>query len=420
MELIELHVWNRAFGLPSLDPECLAAIAFLSAAIPQHLWVLVESNNIAISPNGALPALKSGSEWIGGFDSIVSYLNLKTSRRSDIDGSLSEIQNAQVIAYRSFIRKTCLPIISLSLYITSKNWTTVTRPLYSTFVQFPIQYEIPHTHHARAVSLTSHLTSLIRDIAVEETRPAQPVSTTFAGITTTNADNKTQAEKEKITTRVKLRNFLADFLDPIREKMGGGDTFFGAGSLPTTIDCLLVGYLSLLVYPILPSPWAKEILEQEFPDVISYVENFRASMFPPTLAYRDPGESDKLTFTSWVRNGVDGIPGRWGWDNGIPLEEEDCKHRSSSFWLAVQGLLGVATMAGSVFVYKALTAAEIEVDVVEKVGDAEVYTVARAEAGDVSATGATYLGDNEAFREEEGRSEPLPIFKAEDMLGLKF
>lgn len=33
--VLELHIWGPAFGLPSLDPQCLAAIAYLSLAIPK-------------------------------------------------------------------------------------------------------------------------------------------------------------------------------------------------------------------------------------------------------------------------------------------------------------------------------------------------------------------------------------------------
>ncbi|KAF3311728.1 hypothetical protein TWF173_008174 [Orbilia oligospora] len=408
MSPIELHVWNRAFGLPSLDPECLAAIAFLSSAIPQDLWVLVESNNAGVSPNGSLPVLKDGSQWIGGFDAIVSHLNSKSAGGSDIDGSLTGLQKAQSIAYCSFIRKTCLPIISLSLYVTSKNWINVTRPLYSTFLQFPIQYEIPHTHHARAIALTAHLTSLIRDIAAEESRPLQPVSTAFAGITTTTDKSKPQ-EKEKITTRVRLRNLLADFLDPINEKLAGQSYFFG-GASPTTIDCLLVGYLSLLLVPDLPSPWAKEILQNEFSDIVGYADNLKSACFTQDITYGTPDENDKLTLISWTKRTIEESPRSWGVSDDIPLNQEGYKARSTAFWVAVQGIIGLAATIGSVVAYKALTTeGKVDVELKEEVAGTEVYSTARGTVGDVEGTGASNNGA------EEGR---LPIFRAEDMLGL--
>ncbi|KAK6350999.1 hypothetical protein TWF718_004177 [Orbilia javanica] len=403
MSPIELHVWNRAFGLPSLDPECLAAIAFLSSSIPQELWVLVESNNVSVSPNGSLPALKDGSHWVGGLDAIVSYLNSKSSGGSDIDRDLTVLQKAQSIAYRSFIRKTCLPIVSLSLYVTSKNWINVTRPLYSNFLPFPIQYEIPHTHHAQAVSLTAHLTSLIRDIAAEESRPLQPVSTSFAGITTTT-DKSNPQEKEKITTRVRLRNLLADFLDPIEEKLSGQNYFFG-GTSPTTIDCLLVGYLSLLLYPDLPSAWAKEILQQEFPGVVAYTNRLMSSYLSDNIAYGAPDETDKLTFISWTKRTLESSPQSFGLTDNIPLNQEGYKTQSTAFWVAVQGVIGLAATIGTVLAYKAsTTGGGVDVGLKEEAAGKEVYSASRGSGGDVENTGA--------------EKERLPVFRAEDMLGL--
>lgn len=41
--VLELHVWGPAFGLPSIDPACLAAVAYLSRVLGtrEEEWVLV-------------------------------------------------------------------------------------------------------------------------------------------------------------------------------------------------------------------------------------------------------------------------------------------------------------------------------------------------------------------------------------------
>lgn len=39
--LLELHVWGPAFSLPSIDQDCLAAIAYFTQVIPKDQWVLV-------------------------------------------------------------------------------------------------------------------------------------------------------------------------------------------------------------------------------------------------------------------------------------------------------------------------------------------------------------------------------------------
>lgn len=56
--VLELHVWGPAFGLPSIDPQCLATIAYFSLAIGSNnggsdKWVLV-----ADSDPGRVPTRK--------------------------------------------------------------------------------------------------------------------------------------------------------------------------------------------------------------------------------------------------------------------------------------------------------------------------------------------------------------------------
>jgi sorting and assembly machinery component 37 len=48
--MLELHVWGPAFGLPSIDAHCLAAIAYLQQAVPRGKWQLVASSDPALSP----------------------------------------------------------------------------------------------------------------------------------------------------------------------------------------------------------------------------------------------------------------------------------------------------------------------------------------------------------------------------------
>lgn len=48
--VLELHVWGPAFALPSIDAQCLAAIAYLAKAVPRAEWVLVASSDPSVSP----------------------------------------------------------------------------------------------------------------------------------------------------------------------------------------------------------------------------------------------------------------------------------------------------------------------------------------------------------------------------------
>jgi sorting and assembly machinery component 37 len=54
--MLELHVWGPAFGLPSIDAHCLAAIAYLQQAVPRGKWQLMASSDPSLSPTSIPPA----------------------------------------------------------------------------------------------------------------------------------------------------------------------------------------------------------------------------------------------------------------------------------------------------------------------------------------------------------------------------
>lgn len=49
--MLDVHVWGSAFGLPSIDPECLALITYLYNAAPSTAWRLIPANDPSISPS---------------------------------------------------------------------------------------------------------------------------------------------------------------------------------------------------------------------------------------------------------------------------------------------------------------------------------------------------------------------------------
>jgi hypothetical protein len=58
--VLQLHVWGPAFGLASIDAECLAAIAYLAQTLRPAEYQLIQSSPSAVptraSPTHSLPA----------------------------------------------------------------------------------------------------------------------------------------------------------------------------------------------------------------------------------------------------------------------------------------------------------------------------------------------------------------------------
>jgi len=50
----ELCIWSPAFGLPSIDPECIAAATYLHKLLPPEQWVLIAAHDAGLSPTGII------------------------------------------------------------------------------------------------------------------------------------------------------------------------------------------------------------------------------------------------------------------------------------------------------------------------------------------------------------------------------
>jgi sorting and assembly machinery component 37 len=127
--VLELHIWGPAFGLPSIDAECIAAIAYLRHCLNDEEWVLVASSDASVSPTSTLytlqlqgnetlsilscllaftktdpchldelPALQSGTIWISRFRNIVDYLRKYSAGEWDLERGLSKQQRADSVA----------------------------------------------------------------------------------------------------------------------------------------------------------------------------------------------------------------------------------------------------------------------------------------------------------------------------------
>lgn len=53
--MLDLHVWGSAFGLASIDAECLAIITYLHSSLSPGEWRLIPSNDPSISPSSMRP-----------------------------------------------------------------------------------------------------------------------------------------------------------------------------------------------------------------------------------------------------------------------------------------------------------------------------------------------------------------------------
>lgn len=108
--VLQLHVWGPAFGLASIEPECIATIAYCRRVIPKGQWALVADYNPTVGTTGTgirhhqevsvslcaaetLPILfDDGVATASGFEDIVAYLRNYPTVTNDLDAGLSSRQ----------------------------------------------------------------------------------------------------------------------------------------------------------------------------------------------------------------------------------------------------------------------------------------------------------------------------------------
>ncbi|KAI9743878.1 MAG: hypothetical protein M1818_002612 [Claussenomyces sp. TS43310] len=285
--VLELHVWGPGFSLPSIEAQCLAAIAYLSQAVPRGEWELVASSDPALSPTGELPALRNENIWIGGFRNILDYITKLSGGAWSLDADLEGIAKADCVAFCSFVESRGRDLLDLSLYVSTANYTSVTRPIYSKIQSFPLTYFTPPALRSASKARTAPLGLSSLDIDSPEDdkarqekliipdslrRPRQTVSSLLS------ASPENQAQ-------IRLDALACAFLEPL-QALRGKKRFF-INQSPTSLDCLALGHLALALLPDLPSPWLANCMRRKFPQLCAFVHDSQRTFFGGAVSLED-------------------------------------------------------------------------------------------------------------------------------------
>lgn len=327
---LTLYVWGPAFGLPSIDAECLAAIALLNRLLHEDQWLLVISHDTSTSPTGIWRActaqgrvsitnldqddfpllLDTHGAPKAGFRSISSYL--RTLRPSqDPDSHLTPQQRCNAAAVTAHIQAHARPLLAAHLFADPLNHTACTRPAYSRILPFPTTFLIPPRRHDAAIEQCAHLgltfASSPEDLQQQElAKDADPSAQAQAqaegrfGRTTRNLifaakiprlneALKEKAVKERFRVEAAADALCAALDELLRDvAAANGDDVFILRGEPSTVDCLCFGHLSLLLYPDVPRNWTSEIIRRRWSRVARYVDRLRSHLFPQLASLTPP------------------------------------------------------------------------------------------------------------------------------------
>ncbi|KAI2477668.1 mitochondrial import receptor protein [Pyrenophora tritici-repentis] len=298
--VLALHVWGPAFGLPSIEPECIATIAYCQRVIPRGQWTLVAEHDATVGVTESLPILFDDDvATASGFEDIVAYLRNYPVIANDLDASLSSRQRTDRTAFITFLQSTATPLIDLSLYVSAENYNTTTSSAYTAILPWYANYTVPPKRRELARTRTAHmgLSSLDVDTTAEDGfAPGRGTASSeyeaakrAAGIPTeSKATTSLNIGRSKGLTgllggqmyaaRFKLDALSADLLDPLSDLLGRHN-YLLHGEEASSLDCLAFGYLSLLIYPPVPQAWLRETIKMKYPRIGAYVNKLHGDLF---------------------------------------------------------------------------------------------------------------------------------------------
>ena len=196
--------------------------------------------------------------------------------------------------FSSFIESRAHPLLDLSLYVTSQNYYANTSPSYASILQWPNQWILPPQLHSRAKARTEHLGVSSLDLqAMDEQRRREHSAAVAAGqIPSTFIQRPRDTVSGLLGKTAQQNQFRLDALteelfEPLEEMLGDGDSgprYLLSGvskskSRPSSLDCLAVGYLALMLAPDLAYPWLRDAMQTKGPQVTIYTERLRQKWF---------------------------------------------------------------------------------------------------------------------------------------------
>ncbi|KOS18398.1 Metaxin-like protein [Escovopsis weberi] len=329
--MLLLHVWGPAFGLPSIDPECLAAITHLHNARPSSPWRLIPSNDPSVSPSNFLPALNHNGTWTAGYAAIVKYL-VANGLCDDIDRRLTRAQSADALSYAAFLGAHAAALVDVSLYVSATNWAAATRTAYAALLPFPLTWTVPALIRADAVkraehlglaeldadfdpngglhlsagrdalpeSFRRHLPARTRRTVQEEMTPEQAAAIRLFALAEdclTVLDQLLSSSPAHDDDDVKIEAEETNDSEgrPDDRKENGaqkGESRLRSfpGTPISSLDCLLFAHLALMTQPAVPRSFLRECLDLKTPRLRAFVDDMLHTHIvrPGPLPWADP------------------------------------------------------------------------------------------------------------------------------------
>ncbi|KAI0247955.1 hypothetical protein BJV78DRAFT_1241364 [Lactifluus subvellereus] len=343
-QALTLHIWPSKWGLPSIEPSCIAAAFYLQLALPGRFSIR-ECANPDMSPSGQLPYLTHGHHTVAPLSSIVKYVVSlipasippvaeadapDPAFTADVDALLGPFERAQRTAWIAHVESALGDLVAHVFYSISANYVAVTYPTLSSFYNVPQSYYVPR-RICQAYQARLEANGLWTLPAHGEENEAEKPKR-FGEQVTEKEDPKQTFKSAFQRERVleKARTALSLYA----RLLGDKDFFFY--DRPTTLDLTLAAHVLLLVDAPLPDTLLSSLLSSSYPALLLHARRVlnaaapTAPMLPPER-YRLSALLPYPSFRAW-----------WSEPRHPKSEEEKRFERMRWRWigLAVLGSIG--------------------------------------------------------------------------------
>lgn len=283
---MQLLILGPAFGLPSIDAECNAAVALLQLRA-EGSYAIVPTHD----QRQRLPCLLDGQTRVSGFTNIAQHL--ASSGIFDESYTLSSVSRADSLAITSFLELNAQTLLDISLYVSFENYRHATRPAFTKILPWHSNYIVPPQRRSAARLRTENLgiSSLDVDNVHEDMSNRPPGFEAVGKEPGFEAETQKRASlllPKKDTLRgllqrpenasiFKLHALADNFFGPLQDILQNRMWLLNTEE-PIAVDCLLYGYLSLMLYPQVPQDWLGSTMRKKYQRLESYTTRLHAKL----------------------------------------------------------------------------------------------------------------------------------------------
>ncbi|THV66931.1 hypothetical protein D6D28_07915 [Aureobasidium pullulans] len=291
---MKLHILGPAFGLPSIDAECIAAVALVERYTQGsgQAWALVASHEAATGTQ--LPFLQVGDKTYSGFDRIAQHLvEVSGGTVPGLATNLTAEQQADATALSTFIKSEGQLLLDISLYVSFENYRNRTRSAFTKILPWYANFVIPPQRRDEARQRTQNLGVSSVDVddihedvidkpssmqSEQQKKPFEHETEKHARRLLGRRDTvRTLLQQPEHAAAFRLNALADNFFEPLQDLLKKQSTLLGTEE-PAIVDCLAFGYLSLMFYPKMPQNWLASTMRLKYQKLVVYIGSLRDTL----------------------------------------------------------------------------------------------------------------------------------------------